>query len=167
VPTTDGILKFYLEECENSCDADLSGLRNFFGDTMYTADLRSIVFYGGRSPYFEDLEPNLILDTTVPELVDNLDFKLAFRVRNLYTLNLSHIALEIDDGLVIVDLLSGDMRFTNDTEELKEVLSNAEILSTPIDNHHYMFHPAYCDEEDGFNSSALSLEPGEFVFCLE
>jgi hypothetical protein len=161
VNTSQPHLSFYLEEKNLDSKANV--------DNSYNPERPSlwhIVFGISRSPALNKPSPIFKLPTKRPENVNSLSYERTFRIRTLFQLDGNKLAIEVDNGIVIIDLPNRQARYTEDERVISQLMKEAIPLAPPIDNNFDYYTEGYCDDTFPFTKNKVTPEE-KFVFCLE
>lgn len=125
--TLMNILRFYLEDHPDAY--------HLITQAESGPDYWGNVIYGGgvRSFYFDGKTPILTLKTLFPSVRRYDDNQAKFSVREFYQLDELHVALEVEDKLIVINLVSREVESITDQTEIASLLIDADLLSSDRD----------------------------------
>lgn len=159
--TQDPIMGFYLNDASSPNyvlprENDGKGL----GDNAVINTWEDIVFTGGRSVYFSDQTP--IFTLTSSKTGGTYYDEDKFSVRNFYEINSAQVGLEVNDGLVLIDLNTRKVDFITDQTLVDNVLKNAILISNDEDEYH---NRGRCGDDMGV-LDRVTKDGYTFSYCL-
>lgn len=161
VQTQDSTMNFYLNDPSSPNyvlprENDGKGL----GDNAIINTWEDIVFTGGQSVYFSDQTPIFTLTSSKTGGAYYDEDK--FSVRNFYEINSGQVGLEVNDGLVLIDLNTRKVNFITDQTLIDNALKNAILISNDEDKYH---NRGRCGDDMGV-FDRVTKEGYTFSYCL-
>lgn len=147
------IMRFYLEAFDGKPyevpDEDFfpSGFGMENATTTSEFPWVDVAFRGGPSEYLAKRTPFFELPSSVqgpdaPKFGDDIAY---FTVRSLYKLDSAHVGLEVNEGLVLIDLPARTASFVTDEVGIEKALKDAVLIAADDDS---TDAPGYCPEND-------------------
>ncbi|MEK7473137.1 MAG: hypothetical protein AAB668_00190 [Patescibacteria group bacterium] len=152
-------MDFYLDEINESYQPLGSSFES--SDTLFN-DLGKIPFshsaesLNGRIPML-----SVSAGTSKRNPVDNQSGY--FSLRSVYQIGMQQIAVEMNDGLAVIDLTNKTSYYTQNAAEIERLMVGAKLLVTDMDDYS-VFACAYTDQI--YNLLFKETEPWYFAFCL-
>jgi|GEM_PF-6713166 hypothetical protein len=161
VQTQDSMMSFYLNDASSPNyvlprENDGKGL----GDNAVINTWEDIVFTGGQSVYFSDQTP--IFTLTSSKTGSTYYDEDKFSVRNFYKINSGQVGLEVNDGLVLIDLNTRKANFITDQALIDNALKNAILISNDENEYH---NQGRCGNDMGV-FDRVTKEGYAFRYCL-